>query len=56
MPAASERQGEREGWISTVWMVCLCDVYLGQTVVLHLHVLNAQFLKVFTSVMLLVIY
>ena len=51
MSAVSERRGEREEWISTVWMVHLYDVYLGQTVVLHLHVLNPQVLKVFTSVM-----
>lgn len=50
MSAVSERGGEREGWISRVWMVCLYDVYLGHNVVSYLHLVNPQFLKVFFSV------
>lgn len=51
MSAVSEGQRDREGCISTVWMAHLYVPYLGQMVVLHLPVLNRQFLKVFTCVM-----
>lgn len=51
MSAASEIQAEKQGWISTFWMVPFNDVYLGQPVMFRLYLLNSQFLKVFTSVL-----